>query len=326
MPLRTHFHQFKSSKEKSLLTALLEKDIIITEGKAIPEPANYQILVHASPTSDWLKASTELKAVINPWAGVSEKTRDALKEFPNITLHNLHHNNFNTAELGFALLLSAAKFIIPMDRALRENDWSPRYDEPQAILLRGKKALILGYGEIGKALAEYCLGFGMYVMATKNHINETQENSHILVYPSNQLNDLLPSAEILLIALPLTDKTEDLISHEEINQMPKGGIIVNIGRGPIVNQEALYKALKNGHLKAAASDVWYNYPKSKEERLNTPPADHPFGTLDNFVLSPHRGGLVEGVEQQRIHAIANLLNAANRGEPIPDQVDIKEGY
>ena len=326
MPLRTHFYKFSSQKEIRLLTVLLDKDIIITEGKVIPEPANYQILVHASPTNAWLEASAELSAVINPWAGVSEKTRKLLKGYPNITLHNLHHNNYNTAELGFALLLSAAKFIIPMDRALRDNDWSTRYEEPQAILLREKNALILGYGEIGKALAEYCLGFGMNVMATKNHINGTQKISKVVVYPSDQLNDLLPSADILLIALPLTDKTEDLIGHEEIYKMPKGSILVNIGRGPIVNQDALYKALINGHLKAAASDVWYNYPKTKEEWLNTAPAVQLFGTLDNFVLSPHRGGLVEGVEQQRIQALASLINAANRGEPILNKVDLKEGY
>jgi phosphoglycerate dehydrogenase-like enzyme len=326
MPLKVHFYQINSNDEENLLSILIDNDIDITTGKAIPEPANYQILVHASPTGAWLKASAELKAVINPWAGVSEKTRKMLKEFPNISLHNLHHNNFNTAELGFALLLSAAKFIIPMDKALRANDWSPRYENPQAILLRGKKALILGYGEIGKALADYCLGFGMKVMATKNHITEKQKNSEVMVYSSDQLNDLLPSANILLIALPLTDKTEDLIGGEEINQMQEGSIIVNIGRGPIINQEALYKALQNGHLKAAASDVWYNYPKSKNEWQNTPPADLPFGTLDNFVLSPHRGGLVEGVEQQRMHALADLLNAANRGEPIPNKVDLNKGY
>jgi phosphoglycerate dehydrogenase-like enzyme len=94
----------------------------------------------------------------------------------------------------------------------------------------------------------------------------------------------------------------------------------------VVNQYALYDALISGHLRAAGSDVWYNYPDSKGSRGNTPPANVPFNELDNFVLSPHRGGMVEEVEEQRIPALAALINAANRGEPIPNKVDLKEGY
>jgi phosphoglycerate dehydrogenase-like enzyme len=148
----------------------------------------------------------------------------------------------------------------------------------------------------------------------------------IEVYPDEQLHNLLPRAEVLLIALPLTQETKNLIDKNEINLMPKGSILINVGRGPIVNQYALYDALVEGHLRAAGSDVWYNYPKSKEERVNTPPANLPFGKLENFVLSPHRGGMVEEVEQQRAEALAKLLNSANRGEEIPNKVDLSSGY
>jgi len=72
-----------------------------------------------------------------------------MRHYPNITVHNLHHNKFNTAELGFGLLLAASKFIIPLDHALRHNDWTPRYLQTKAILLRGKTVLILDFGEIG---------------------------------------------------------------------------------------------------------------------------------------------------------------------------------
>ncbi len=139
----------------------------------------------------------------------------------------------------------------------------------------------------------------------------------------DKLHDLLPNTDALFIALPLTDETENLIDEAELNQMPKGSILVNIGRGPIVNQHALYAALKNGHLRAAGSDVWYNYPPSKDEVSNTAPADVPLGDLENFVLSPHRGGMVEEVEMQRIQALAKLLNAASHGLPIPNKVNLE---
>lgn len=326
MSLIVHFRKLSFANRLEEFAEYLDDDIKITIGEEIPQPAEYELLVYPTPSEKWLKASPNLRAVIIPWAGIPGQTRNVIKNFPQISLHNLHHNNFNTAELGFALLLAAAKCIVPLDKALRKNDWSPRYEETQSILLRNRTALILGFGEIGQALATYCLGFGMRVLAIKKHPAAAVQHSEVQIFPPEELVTLLPKADVLLIALPLTDETRDLIGKEEIAKMPEGSLLVNIGRGPIVDQHALYTALVEGPLRAAASDVWYNYPESEESRNNTPPADVPFGDLDNFVLSPHRGGLVEEVDDQRMQALADLLNAANRGEHIPNKVDLDAGY
>jgi len=326
MSLHVHFNRISFEEYTEEFKSLLHPGIKITESSVIPHPASYEILVYPTPSQEWIEASPDLKTLIIPWAGIPEKTREIMRHYPRITVHNLHHNNFNTAELGFGLLLAASKFIIPLDYALRHNDWTPRYQQTKAILLRGKTALILGFGEIGQALCAYCLGLGMNVIATKKHPDEYNGELDIDIYPDDLLKDLLPTTDVLMIVLPLTEETEDLIGEKELNLMPKGSILINIGRGPIVNQYALYDALKEGHLRAAGSDVWYNYPDSKDARKNTPPADVPFGDLDNFVLSPHRGGLVEDVEKQRAQALAKLLNAANRGYEIPNKVDLDAGY
>lgn len=326
MTLHVHFKRISFSDYTNEFKSLLDKEITITEGREIPVTANYEILVHPTPSREWLEASQKVRAIIVPWAGIPDKTREIMADYPEISVHNLHHNNFNTAELGFALLLAAAKQIIPYDRALRRSDWTPRYEDTKTILLRGRTALILGFGEIGQALGAYCLGLGMKVLATKKHPENYQGDLQVDIYPDVQLHNLLSKAEVLLIALPLTEETENLIDENELALMPEGSILVNVGRGPIVNQHALYNALTSGHLRAAGSDVWYNYPDSKGSREKTPPADVAFGDLDNFVLSPHRGGLVEEVEKQRAHALAKLLNAANRGEKIPNKVDLDAGY
>jgi phosphoglycerate dehydrogenase-like enzyme len=326
MPLNVHFYRDTFSDQKEAFDSLLDDEIKITSGDKIPQPADYDILIYPTPSPEWLEASPNLRALVIPWAGVPEKTREVMRDYPQINLHNLHHNNFNTAELGLALLLAAAKRLIPMDQALRKHDWTPRYEATKAVLLRGRTALILGFGEIGQALAEYCLVLGMQVLATKKHPETMEDLSAVKVHPAEALHELLPRTDVLLVALPLTDETEGLIGKKELKLMPEGSILINIGRGPIVDQQALYAALVDGHLRAAGSDVWYNYPESKENRENTPPADVPFGELDNFVLSPHRGGMVEGVEEQRMHALANLLNAACRGEPIPNKINLDAGY
>ena len=326
MTTRVHFNMLHFGNHTDEFKAQLDPKIVITENREIPTPADYDILVHPAPTREWIEASPNLRAVVIPWAGVPEQTRELMLNYPGISVHNLHHNNYDTAEMGLTLLLAAAKRLIPMDQALRRNDWTPRYEGPQAIVLRGKTALILGFGEIGQALAGYCLGLGIKVNATKKHPEDYQGELNVDVYPDYLLHDLLSTTDFLLISLPLTDETQGLIGEEELNQLPQGSILVNIGRGPIVDQQALYNALKSGHLRAAASDVWYNYPETKEARSNTPPADLPFGELDNFVLSPHRGGFVEESEEQHAQALARLLNAANRGQPIPNKVDLVAGY
>ena len=103
-------------------------------------------------------------------------------------------------------------------------------------------------------------------------------------------------------------------------------MLVNIGRGLIVDQAALYAALRDGRLHSAGLDVWYNYPEDKEARSNTSPADFPFHELDNVVMSPHRGSDTPATEAARMPHLARLLNAAARGEPIPNRLDLIAGY
>ena len=326
MGLHVHFYKLDFPEYIDEFKSRLDENIQITEGKDIPSDANYQVLVYPTPTRAWIEASPALKALVIPWAGIPQKTRELMLDYPDITVHNLHHNKYNTAEFGLALLLAAAKHIVPMDQALRKNDWRPRYQSPYPLLLRDQTILILGFGEIGEALARYCLGLGMKVLGVKKHPEHYDGDLDVELFGDDQLVELLPRAEILAICLPHTDETHHLIGKNEIQAMPKGGILVNIGRGPVVVQGDLFEALKSGHLRAAASDVWYNYPQNVNDRKDTPPSDYPFVELENFVLTPHIGGMADKAEQQCAEALAELLNAANRNQPIPNKVDLRSGY
>jgi phosphoglycerate dehydrogenase-like enzyme len=103
-------------------------------------------------------------------------------------------------------------------------------------------------------------------------------------------------------------------------------VLVNIGRGRIVAEEALYAALRSGQLHAAGLDVWYSYPPDEAARAHHRPSAHPFHELDNVVMSPHRGGAADETARLRMGALAELLNAAARGEPVPNRVDPEAGY
>jgi len=197
MSLRVHYNRISFAEYTDKFKSLLDKNIKFTEGSEIPHPADYEILVYPTLTKEWIEASPDLRAIVVPWAGIPKKTRHLMIDYPNVSVHNLHHNNFNMAELGFGLLLAAAKCIIPFDRELRNNNWTPRYQPTKAILLRLKKALILGFGEIGQALAAYCLGLGMRGMATKKHPNEYDGHLDVDIYPDSLLHEILPTTNVL---------------------------------------------------------------------------------------------------------------------------------
>ncbi|MEJ2758695.1 MAG: NAD(P)-dependent oxidoreductase, partial [Anaerolineales bacterium] len=130
----------------------------------------------------------------------------------------------------------------------------------------------------------------------------------------------------LIITLPLTEETQGLIGAEELALLPPQSIVVNVGRGPVIDQHALYHALREGHLHSAGLDVWYNYPPDEASRANTPPADVPFQELENVVMSPHRGGGAADIETVRMAYLANLLNTTALGNPMPNQIDLEKGY
>ena len=144
----------------------------LTLGADLPSPAEFHILVAGRPERKHLIASQNLRAVIVPWAGIPEPTSELMREFPDIALHNLHHNALPVAEQAMALLLTASKFTVPMDRSLRTGDWRPRYNPNPSLLLNGRTALVLGYGAIGKEVARLCLGWlGSSIPLVVRHTN-----------------------------------------------------------------------------------------------------------------------------------------------------------
>ena len=313
------------SPHLQVLLDLLAEDIKISLGSEVPKDTN--ILVAGRPGLAELAASPELQALVIPWAGLPPTTRQNLHDFPQVAVYNLHHNADQTAEMAIALLLAAARRIIPADRALRQGDWTIRYREDPSLTLTGKTALVLGFGHIGQRVGRICYALGMQVIGVRRHPKESIE----LDFPAEiagfrNLQLLLQRSRVLLITLPGTPETVGMIGAAEIANLPQGGILVNVGRGSIVDQAALYEALINGHLGAAGLDVWYNYPQNESDRLHTPPADFPFGELDNVVLSPHRAGGGDEIETARMQHLAKLLNTLAQGEEPENRVDIQAGY
>jgi phosphoglycerate dehydrogenase-like enzyme len=326
MALQVHFHNPPPEKDLAFLKSLLDESVSLTLGPEIPESAQFQILITGRPTKESLDASSVLERLIIPFAGVPEATREMLIEYPQIQVHNLHYNAASTAEMAVALLLAAAKHILPFDRTFRDHDWSPRYEPNPSLLLEGKMLLILGYGEIGQRVGSICSGLGMKILALKHSVSGVGRDGEVEIHPPGDLKTLLGRADVLVICLPATPETRGLIGEEELELLPPNALLVNVARGAIVDEKALYQALVTKRLAGAGIDVWYQYPESEAERDHTPPSKYPFHKLDNVVMSPHRaGGWVES-EEHRMRHLAQLLNRAARDESMGNLVEISSGY
>ncbi len=294
------------------LRAALHDDVDLVVGDEAPRDAH--VLVSGVPTAAQLAALPSLQTLVVPYAGLPARTRALLLEQgDDIRVHNLHHNASATAELALALLLAAAKRIVPMDQQLRTDDWTPRYDPSQVRLLAGKTAVVLGVGAVGRRVVRALKALGMDVIGVRR--DDAQE-----------IDALLPRADVVMCCLPGTPRTDGLIDERALARFPAGALLVNVGRAAAIDEDALFAALQSGRLGAAGLDVWYAYPQSEDERAQTPPSAHRFGDLDNVVLSPHRGGQTEETERLRAEGLAKLLNQAAAGEPIDNAVDVERGY
>jgi len=325
MTLKIAFPKSPTPLPLDKLAALLPAEVALLPADDLPD-AGSEILVHGFPKRAWIEACPRLRAVIVPFAGVPGETQALLRDFPQIDLHNLHYNDAPTAEFAVTLMMAAAKLIVPFDQALRRGDWTARYVETPTEIITGKTAVILGYGMIGRRIAPVCQALGMHVVGVRRHPPAQAVEQGVELHSIAALHELLPRADVLHCVLPGTPHTAGLIGARELALLPPHAIVVNVGRGEVIDEEALYTALRERRIRAAGIDVWYNYPHGQEERTHTQPSRFPFHELDNVVLSPHRAGWLSAAEEKRVTLLAELLNAAAAGQPMPSKVDKELGY
>jgi len=211
-----------------------------------------------------------------------------------------------TAELAFGLMLAVARRIAEADRILRFK--KPYRWGPMALLgteLFGKTLGIIGFGRIGKALARRANASGMRVIYFKRNPRKEEKDFEDNCY-YRSLDELLTESDIISINVPYTEDTHHLINEEKLLKMKKGAILINTARGPVVDEEALVKALQSGHLKGAGLDVFEKEPKIHPKLLE----------FENTVLTPHIGtSTIETRIRMAELAASNLLDGLKGKKP-----------
>ncbi len=212
-----------------------------------------------------------------------------------------------------ALLLAVVHGIVPSVRNMAEKQWPAI---PMLGNVNGKTIAVLGTGDIGNNAARICAAMGARVLGFKLHACEPFPPYSEIYTGDDGLDALLPQADAVLVCLPGSPFTKDMLDARRIGLMKAGSVLVNIGRGSIVNTEALMEALRSGHIAAAGLDV------TEPEPL---PPDHPLWDCPNVLITPHISGL--GASKQK-HAewFAENLRAYLEGRPQPGAVNREMKY
>ncbi len=313
--------------------------LFYTKGKdIIREIPDTDIFVGGNLTREQLLAARRLKLYQFYWTGVNRVNFDILRD-RGIVLANTHENKYAVSELAWALILAVAKKIIVRDRELRQGIWFRGYKkEFMSSDLHGKKLGILGLGNIGMEIARVGLGFGMEVSGTRYNVREVVPGSAdeklidnglsgvSRVYPPDMTRELCLDSDVLVVALPLTEKTKGLLNWNILKTM-NGKILINISRGEVIDEESLYRALDEGILAGAGIDTWYNYPTrygDLSERVK--PSRFPFEKFDNIVMTAHIAGFsIDAHRRNTKNAIVNVVRFI-KGESLENVVDIKSEY
>ncbi|KAL1518970.1 hypothetical protein AB1Y20_003240 [Prymnesium parvum] len=176
---------------------------------------------------------------------------------------------------------------------------------------------IVGFGAIGAQIAARLAPFGCKLIATVGRATPPARPRHLLwLRGSSALPALLQQSDFVVLTCPLTEKTKGLIGAAEFRLMKQDTYLVNVARGPIVDEDALYSALRNGRIAGAAIDVWYRLPAIASGQVECAPCDlakHPFHELHNVLLSPHTSGWSNEHMQRRIAIVSANLDAVAQG-------------
>jgi phosphoglycerate dehydrogenase-like enzyme len=282
-----------------------------------------RVLVDGDPPEELLDAPS-LERVIVPYAGVRERLRRAVAARPRLTLHNSHFNAPFVAQHAVALLLSCAARLGRYDRALRAGDWDGD-DGPLSVHLAGRRALLLGYGAIGRAVAPMLQGLGMEVEALRRRPGA--ERGGVLERGRHELLDALGEAHAVVVSLPATPETEGLLDEAAFRALRPGALLVNVGRGAVIDEEAAWRALQEGRLGGLGLDVWWRYPSDRDARAATLPGHRPFHRHPDVVLSPHRANAVGEWRRASVRDVLATLRAIASGrDPERNRVDVEAGY
>ena len=284
--------------------------------RLIPALAEAEIVVGHIWRTDFPEAP-RLKLLQAATAGIDMIDVPALPR--DITVCNVYGHEPAIAEYVIATMLALNLRLFETVAAFRGGSWAahqPAGGSPHGEAF-GKTVGIVGYGRIGRAVAQRAVAFGCKVIAA-NRSPVTDQGDASEIYPLAELDHMLRQCDVVLIAAGLGGETRGLIDARRLSLMKATALLINIGRAAIVDEEALYCALRDGRLGGAALDVWWQHwsPEHPDRR----PSRFAFHELPNVLMTPHCSGFTDGTADRRWGDLAANLDRFVRGDALHNVV------
>jgi len=275
-------------------------------------PGAEVVWVHMSlaDANSVIHAATDLKWMTTPGTGLDGLDLDLLKERHVLLTNGSGIGAIPISEYVVMSLLAGLKGLPQLVHAQDRREWLE--GPPTLAEMYGKRALIYGYGGIGRAIAERLRPFGVSVTGVRR-----VPAGEAGVIAAEDWEARLPETDLLILSVPLTSATSALVGEKQIAALPKGAWIANIARGRLIDQQALIAALKAGHLGGAYLDVTDPEPLPPESAL---------WSLPNVILTPHASWATEHQMERAVEVFADNFNRYVRGEAMRNVVDLEAGY
>ncbi|MCH9675685.1 MAG: NAD(P)-binding domain-containing protein, partial [Gammaproteobacteria bacterium] len=288
----------------------------VSDSDVADKLADATVVITPTWPSD-MPSAPQLRLLQIPGAGFDGVHFDAVPT--GAAICNTFEHEIGMSEYIVLAMLEWQIRLAQMNTNLRRDEWKDGFvvQAPLHGELHAKSVGFIGYGHIAQAAAARLKAFGVEMTACtrspEKYANDTVCGD---VRGMDRLNDMLSTSQFVVITCPLTDETRGLVNEQCFAKMRPDTVVINVARGPIVDEEALFQACKSQRIGGAIIDTWYNYPDPSgglDQRCA--PSQFPFNTLDNVIMSSHASGWSEGLFERRMSVIgANINRLENRGE------------
>jgi phosphoglycerate dehydrogenase-like enzyme len=290
-------------------------DVVHTPEDALRRAPEADVVLSASDGGRLLRAAwpglSRVRWIHSRSAGVEHLVFDALAE-SGVPMTN-SRGVFGPALGEFAA--TAVLFFAKELRRMLRNQAERRWEAIEVEMAAGRTAAIVGFGDVGRACADSLRRLGLRIVGLRRHPAPDPLADEVV--GEEALPRVLAACDVCVIATPLTPKTRGLLGAREIALLRPHAVLVNVGRGPVVDEDALVDALRRRAIRGAALDVF------REEPL---PAKSALWELDNVLVSPHTADRVRGWEQNAMGPFLDNLRRFLAGEPLLFRVDARAGY
>ena len=309
--------------EAEIAQALAPFGGVVALSTTDPAAPDENLLAHADAVicgalSEPLRARMPSLRYIQYWsAGVDGKLFPALWDNGAQVCTAAGVHAAAASEHVLSMMLAFARGLPASFAAQQKRDWGARDAISRSIVeLDGKTVGVVGAGEIGQAIAKRCKAFGMRTVGTRRDVTKGGEGFDILL-PHIQYHELILASNFIVLALPFTPSTRWIFGEDEIEILHPGTYLFNIGRGGLVDDTWVIKALQKKWLAGAGLDVFTDEPL---------PADSPYWGLDNVIVTPHLGGATPAYWARFARLVAEQGRRLNAGEPLRNLVSRELGY